>query len=396
MKLIEALEEHDEALRQFFGQFLMSGPVAIKLERPQSFFAPYRIQSPRYKTFILEDRAHELDAHLRLTEPPLVGDGGKTHEILGCVSFVIDDVVLQGKRQTVAFARDLRIAQNRKAIRGWSELLSPVFEEMRRTHHVDYFFSTLNMAETKALNTFVRPRQIRRQLPRYHLYQKFSLVTVHGRWPWINNPLPHLKIQPAGQNREEELMYYMLQKTLDLDLLPWFDRTSIQSHLDLWQGPKLKDFLIAVDREENIVGCLAPWKNQQIQSYIPYEYDLRAHNFRQFLKFGKLMGWTRPLTKPVKRLAQPAPLDFSFLSFVLVEHPDIFEALLEAAFEHCGPSDFLVYLQMKNQIHLRPPLGWITAQIPHGLYCLIPEDFAVPDFLAPDREEGVYLEPLFV
>ncbi|MBK7961079.1 MAG: hypothetical protein IPK04_07625 [Bdellovibrionales bacterium] len=376
MRLVLAGPEHDEKLRAFYHQFVIAGPVDLKIERPRSFFSPYIIQSDRYCTFILEEN--------------------DSSEILGCVSFVIQDVMLGDKKQTVAIGRDLRIAQNRKAILGWGELFLPLIQELKDHHHVDHLFSTLNMSETKALNTFVRPRQIKRPFPRYHLYRRFNLITLHGRWPWARSPLPSVRIIRASSSREEELMYYMLQKTTKMDLLPWFDRKTILAQFDRWQDLKLSDFLVAVDPHDNIVGCLAPWRSHQVQSLIPYNYDLRAHNFRQFLKFGNLWGWTRPLTKPVNRLKLETSLQMTYLNFVLSDHPDIFETLLDAAFDSAGPNDFLVYLQMRDQIHLRPPLHWITAKIPYGLYCLIPPESPTPEFLEPSNDHSVYLEPFFV
>ncbi len=376
MKLILAGPEHDERLRDFYHQFVIAGPVDLKIERPRSFFSPYEIQSSRFCTYLLEDQ--------------------DSPEILGCVSFVIQEVVLGDKKQTVAIGRDLRIAQNRKAIMGWGEMFLPVIEDLKKKHHVDHLFSTLNMSETKALNTFVRPRQLKRPLPRYHLYRRFNLITVHGQWPWAKKPLPSVRIVRASRHREEELMYYMLQKTTKMDLLPWYDRQSILNQFERWQGLKLSDFLIALDPHENIVGCLAPWRSHQVQSLIPYNYDLRAHNFRQFLKFGNLWGWTRPLTKPVRRLKMETSLQMTYLNFVLSDHPDIFETLLGAAFDSSGPMDFLVYLQMRDQIHLPPPAHWITAKIPYGLYCLLPPETPIPNFLEPSHDNSVYLEPFFV
>lgn len=69
---------------------------------------------------------------------------------------------------------------------------------------------------------------------------------------------PSVRIIRASSSREEELMYYMLQKTTKMDLLPWFDRKTILAQFDRWQDLKLSDFLVAVDPHDNIVGCLAP------------------------------------------------------------------------------------------------------------------------------------------
>lgn len=375
MKVRIAGPEDSDKLRTFFHQFIFGGSVDLKLERPHSFFSPYQIQSDKHCTFILEDENSELQ---------------------GCVSFVIQDVILGGQKQIVAFARDLRISQNRKAIMSWGEQFLPVIDELKEKYAFKYLFTTLNMSETKVFNTFVRPRHLKRPFPRYHLFRRFNLITVHGRWPWARSPLKYLKIKHASEARVEELMFYMLRKTRSLDLMPWFDRKSIQAQFDRWQDLKLADFLIAVDPSENIVGCMAPWHSYQVQNYIPYNYDMRGHNFRQFLKFGQYMRWTRALTKPVTRLKRESSLQMSFLNFVICDHPDIFDTLLESAYDICGPNDFLVYLQMKDQIQYRPPQHWITAKIPYGMYCLLPPEEPTPDFLEPTNADPLYMEPFFV
>ena len=80
MKVTIATEADSPRLKTFFHQFILGGSVDLKIERPQSFFAPYQIQSDRFCTFLLEDES----------------------EILGCVTFVIQEVILGDKKQTIA------------------------------------------------------------------------------------------------------------------------------------------------------------------------------------------------------------------------------------------------------------------------------------------------------
>src|SRR5687768_6822265 len=110
MEVRFASPEDNDRLLAFFNQFIFGGSVELKLQRPKSFFAPYQIQSDQYSTFILEDEASEIH---------------------GCVTFFIQDVMLAGQKRRVAFARDLRISQNRQAILTWGEKFLPVIQQLK-------------------------------------------------------------------------------------------------------------------------------------------------------------------------------------------------------------------------------------------------------------------------
>ncbi|MNL23980.1 hypothetical protein D3C87_1453980 [compost metagenome] len=125
------------------------------------------------------------------------------------------------------------------------------------------------------------------------------------------------------------------------------------------------------------------------------KYSLRAHNFRQFLKFGKLLGWTRTLTKPYSRLKIEASLNFKYLSFLFADNEDIFESLLWRAYEDAEENEFLVYTQTRSEYVYRRPLSWIAAKLPFGIYYLNPPDRTPPDFLNPTNERPIELEPFF-
>jgi hypothetical protein len=371
-----ARPENSWELKQFFRSFTVGELLQFKIDRHDDFFLPYDIQSDQHVTYILRKK--------------------EDRSLQGVATFVIQNLWLGDRLQTVAIGRDLRINPNRGAIIGWGQHFSPVLEEIRKAYDVDYFFSTLNMGDAKVLNTFVRPRAIKRDWPRYHLFRRFNLVSLHGTWPGASNPLPHLRIRKVDPEFEEALIYYILQKKKDRDLSSTYDRASTEKWIERWQSLSIKDFYIALDSQDNIIGCVAPWSAAQVQEFIPYDYNSVAHNFRQFLKFGKWLGWTRALTKPVHRLKQEAPLNFRYLTGLLADNEDIFEALLWRVFNEIHPHEFLVYLQMRQDLHLRPPRGWVHARLPHAMYCLLPQEQALPDFLHPSHVGAAAWEPFYV
>ncbi len=376
MKLEIAGPAHSQALVDFYKGFPSQGLVRLKADRGQNFFKPYDLQSDRHITYLMQDE-----------------ENGK---IEGSASFVINNVLLEGQVVPVAFGRDLRISSNRKAILSWSHHFLPVMSEIEKKFQSSHFFSILNMAEAKALNAFVKPHQIRRPLPRYFLFRRFNLVSLHGQFPWANPSLPSVRVRRGSFRHQEAIVDYILKKSRLRDLSTVWDRQSFEEKLRRWEGLQIEDFLVAYDSRENIVGCVAPWSSRKVQEFIPLQYSLVAHNFRQFLKFGKLLGWTRTLTKPITRLQMEAPMNFRYLCFLNADNEDIFDNLLYSAYNESEDNEFLVYTQMRSDLHLRKPPGWVGARVPYGLYCMLPPDQIVPSFLHPNNESHVEIEPFFV
>lgn len=373
MKLEVAKPEDSRQLVEFYKTFPLRGLVEIKVDRDGDYFAPYTIQSDRYLTYKLTD-----DKSLE-----------------GIASFVVRDVHLENEIIPVAFGRDLRISSNRRAIMGWAQHFLPVMEEVLQTFNCRHLFSVLSMSDIQAMNTFVRPRSLKRRMPHYYLYRRFNMVSVHGRLPWAKNPLPHLRIRRGNQNNLDALIYYIIKKSQNKDLSTVWDAASFYDKLERWKGLDLSDFHIAFDKHDNIVGCVAPWSAGGLQDFIPMHYSLRAHNFRQFLKFGKLLGWTRTLTKPYSRLKIEAGLNFKYLNFLHAENGDIFESLIWKAFDDARENEFLLYNQMRSEYIYRRPYNWISAKIPFGIYLLQAPELPPPAFLHPNNERPVEMEPFF-
>lgn len=374
MQLELAKPEHSQQLSDFYKEFTRKGNVELKVNRHGKFFSPYEIQSDQHLTYILKEN----------------------DQIEGLASFVIRDVLLDNKVKTVAFGRDLRISSNRRAVVEWTKHFLPVMQEIQQAFGCQYFFSVMSGNDVQASNAFIRPRTMKRPLPHYHMFRRFNLTTLHGQMPWAKNPLPHLRIRHGSPQMEDALIYYVLQKSKEKDLATTWDFDSFADKMSRWKNFEISDFLIAVDKDENIVGCVAPWSAGGIQDYVPLEYGLRGHNFRQFLKFGELFGWTRSITKPVTRLKTEEPLRFNYLNFLHADNEDIFEALLWAAYERSSKKEFLVYSQTRTEFMYRKPIDWIGARIPYSVFLLLQPDQKIPDFMRPTNERAIEIEPFFV
>lgn len=375
MKLIISHEASDsKRLSAFFSQFTNPGLIDFKIDRENYFFSPYAIESSTYRTYLLNDDSDEL---------------------MGLASFVIKKVLINGHEKTIAIGKDLRISNFRKARLRWGEHFVPVLEELKKDFQVDYFFSVINPSDTAAVNTFVRPGVTRRILPRYYLYRKFDLVSVHGMLPWAHKPIPSIYVTNADSKDKDRLYDYIIQKSLKKNFSQTWNLEQLEKKINLLKGLNLENFLIATDYKNQIVGCLAIYKPEHFQKNIPLRYSLRAHNFRQSLKVLNLFGLTKKLTKPVSSTGQENALNYQFLSFIFVDNSDIFENLLWHA-HHLEKQDFFIYARSDRDIRLLPPNHWITAQIPQSLYAMLLPNDPVPDFLHPSENLIPEMESCYI
>lgn len=371
MRLELAQMSNNEELLEFYSRFPLENYIQLKLDRGRDFFKYYHIQSDQFVSYILRD---------------------DKSTILGHVAFIIENVLIEGKMTRVAWSRDLRISPERKAVLHWSEHTKNVFEEVRKIFGVEHFMTTLNMHEIVTQNTFIRSRSQKRFMPRYFLYRKFDVVSLHGQFPFTYPPDSKLKIRRGNPSQADQYINYLLKKNQGYAFSLYTNKENFLETMERWTSLSWEDFFIAFDSKDNIVGMMSSWSSAGVQDFIPLRYTLRAHNFRQFLKFGKLFSWSRTLTKPYHRIKIEASLNFRSLNHIYVDHPDIFHSLLWKAYDEARDNEFLVYVRDRKNINLKPPLGWIAAEQTYGMYCTILPDEEIPSFLHPSHEGLMNLE----
>lgn len=362
MHLEIATEQDSSDLISFFKEFPIKGLADIKVDRNHDFFAAYSTQSNDFKTYLLRDEKKELQAS---------------------ASFIFREVMNDNQIIKVATAADLRVRQNRKAILSWSNHFLPVLQKETSERDLSSIFSVINLSDPSAMNTFVRPRTMKRQMPRYYLYRKFKIVSLHGRYPWTPKPLSTIKIRQGNEANFDALLSYIVRRSQYRPFASVWDEKSFRQKLERLKGLKLSDFLIAFDSSDNIIGCVAPWSSQGTQDLIPLTYSLRAHNFRQFLKFLWVFGLTRRLAKPVSSTQVESKLQFRYLTNVFADNEDVFENLISAAFDSIGHNEFMVYAHTEQDFRLLPPTSWISASLPYALYSVVPPEKEMPSFLHP-------------
>lgn len=372
MRLRTAEPEDNKRLVEFFKTIPSRGWVELKADRCPDFFAPYKLNSENFVTYVLENEEEQ--------------------EVQGIASFVEKKLLIQGHPNSAVFACDLRIAPNRNAILNWSHHYLPTIEQVKEKFAADHIFAIINKTESQALNAFLRPRMRRKHFPIYHYFRGLSGVTVHGRYPWAKALASTIKVKHFTPHSQDALWAYLLAGNKRKEMSPFWDLQQIDRFFASQDTLDKNQFLIAFDRKNNIIGCTLPWSPLKFIELIPLGYDSRAQNFRQFLKFADLMGWAHRLTRPQENTSQDSSLNLKFLSYHFADNHYVHECLLDVAYRNCERGEFLHYFRDENEIHLKRPRFWIGTEVPYGLYYLNFEGNELPAFFSHKNKRMVNVD----
>ncbi len=356
MELLRARDIDNERLVTYFAKMSLPGAIKLQFRRMFNFSNQYRIQTDAFMTSIMQNEEKKIEA---------------------IASMLFREGLIDGQRETIGFAADLRVSPTRQAILNWSESFFRVFDAEKEKNNCKYMFSVVPHAQRQAHNAFIRPRNIRRALPRYHLFRRFKIVTLHGFWPFHDLPLSGIKIRAATKEDFSPLAHYILSKTKERPLRYYDSVEGFRHSLERWHDLALENFLLAFDRYNNIIGCTAPWSAQRVQRLVPLEYDDKAQNFHDLLR---VLSWAR-LARPIANIGQE--LEFRHMTHLYADNPDIFYSLLYNAYQHAGRKEFLMYTHFDGELLSMPPRSFISAATPYGLYCILAAQDQMPEFLKP-------------
>lgn len=370
MKLVKATEEDNERILHFFSQSPVPGSATLRLRRMFNFFNQYRLQTQDYVTYLLVDDRDQVQA---------------------MASLLFRSAVVDGHKEIVGYATDLRVAPHRKAILTWTQYFLPVIETERAKRNCRYIFSVISSSQSSAYNAFIRPRLIRRQIPRYHLFRRFQLVTLHGLWPFHSQPLSGIRLRHAKVSDQNAIAEYIVQRTKDRPLRLYDSAEDFSNQLDRWHDLRTDNFILAENQEGKIIGCVAPWSSERIQRIHPLTYNAKAQNLHDVLWFLSWFGWARPIA------GQDREFEFRYLTHLYADNPDIFYSLLYQAYKMSGKSEFLVYPHFEGELLTRPPQSFLSAETDFGLYCILSPTDPIPDFLKPKAlNQAPVFEPAFI
>lgn len=372
MILSVATAKDSDELKKFHSQFPLvlhrAGRLSFNAERPGSFFDLYKKQSHSHSTYTLRDESGELQA---------------------MATFVFKKALYRSEEINIAFATDLRVAPNRRATLGWVNNFEPVLKNIVEKHQLKAMFSFINFSDPTVLNSFVRPRPMRRPLPRYHLYRRFSLVTLHGVYPWSSEPLADVTFEQGSKENFESVLHYLNERNQFKDFASYLNRQDLQKAVSERLGLKPENFIVASDYHHRVIGCMAVMPTDPFLRIKPLEWSSQAANLKQFLNFASIFGLARPLTQKNSG-GEFIPMNLGH--FVFAENEDVLEGLFAKAFE-VFPEGSLSYVQIEQDYKLRAPKNWISTRVDFGLFALTLPGENRPEFLDPQNSLNPEIEP---
>lgn len=357
MKLGIATQQNDEELKSFFNQQVVKGLYDYRVIRPNSFFDQYKLTSQDYQTFFLRN-----------------DDGG----ICAMASILFKKAYINHQEQTIAYVTDLRVSNSRKATLSWAKEFVPALEKAREERQCQFVFSDLEQVENKAYNLLLRRRNRNTRLPRYHLFRKFNLTVIYGKQLFAEEPLSAIKIELGQREDVEPLCQYLQTKSVGRPLRYNITPEELERRCREWPNFSMQNFLIAKNPNDKIIGCMAPWNNRDVQRY---EVD-RYHGQSQQVYLNSRALSPLRITRPL-----PSPGDSFKLKHVThsaFDNPDIFYSLLYRAYEDCNNRELLVYPNYYGEYATRPPLSFISINIPYGFYTVLENEMRLPPYLHPD------------
>lgn len=358
MKITRATPNDTEALSNFFAQQVLHGPVDVKLTRPGNFFDQYRLHSDDYDVFVLRNNAGEVN---------------------GMAAILYRNAFINGEVTRIGYATDLRIAPTREAILTWTKHFLPVLQDVLHEKKCQYFFSVVVPQDSRAYNALVRPRSSRRSIPRFYMLGRFELVTVIGRTPWARKPLDTIEIKKAEKEDLDALIAYLDRKSRERTLSYIYNKDLIQNRIQNWPGFGIESYMIAKDSEGNIIGCVAPWDSYEVQHMTIVEYHGFSKTLKRWMDMASFVGLTQRMPKAGEAL------NYSYLTHLYADNPDIFYSLLYESYELAKPTKSLVYAHFVSNLVTLPPRTFISTTFPLAVYSLLPPDQPLPEFLKMSR-----------
>jgi hypothetical protein len=358
MKLVAARPSDSERLKTFFESVHLPGAIDFSFRRHGDFFDQYRMLSSDFETWMLIDEQGDL---------------------AGVGSLVFQEGHVLGKKRVWGYATDLRIKPSRKAVLEWAQHFLPVLESACENRNCRLVLSALELHDNKAYNALVRPTShARRSLPRYHLANRFSLVSIHGRIPFSLRPLESIRLHELTVSRVEALCAYLRLNAKARPLSSLHTPDEFLARVANTPGLTLGDFRVAYDSQDRIIGCAALWDGSRVKEWIPQTYNGFAHTLHQSLVLAGRFGLVRPSSQPL------VPMPVHFLSHICCDGPEVFHRLADDAFSRLKPKEFLSYLHFAGHWRTLPPHSYLATAVPFGLYIVLTPNSEAPVWPTPD------------
>lgn len=349
--LRESTPADSDKLGKFFYDIPTQALLDVKIRRQIDFFSLYRRLQLKFRNYILEET-----------------NAFNNNEILGTASFLHQETKAGNDTLNICYAFDLRISSQRKAVLNWSRHFLPRLKELIIKDHVNHFITSINLESSQVINAFIRTKKKVSKKPFYELIRKFNLVSIHGFYPLRFKVNPYIKVDFLEKQDQKNFIRYLAEKITTLDLVPAAMVEDLETYIQESLIYSFRNFVVAKDAKDNIVGVCYPLSSSLLQDYFPQSYNQQSDNFRQFLKFTSFFGVGRKLTRPFSSTQKDETLNFQFIHFLFFEHPEVFQSMVNFCYSQSRQNEFLVYTYEQSMYTHRPPIGTIHSETPYALY----------------------------
>ncbi len=348
MNLRQAIAADEPLLSQFFSSSLAGSGLELHETRPKGFFSKYHLGSKDSTTYILEDTPGE---------------------ILGTATMTFVNGAFEGKPQTIGYASDLRIAPTRRAILAWTQQFNDVFQEICTQRQCERVFSTVLKNQTQAANALLRPRNQRRNLPRYCLYRNFSVHAVFGKWPLPLKGTPALRVRPGTESDINRIFNYLYDHREQNLHFPYFrNAETFNDFLNHWPGFSWDSFHILHNSKDDWFGVWYEWNPGLVFEWNVLKLQGRMELLGHLLRWLALPNWRRAKIHVGKFLSM------KWILFCRCQNPDNFNEIIRQALTRTQPPEFLVMHSFEEDQTKVLDSHWISAELKGGLYGLIEAD----------------------
>ena len=297
------MPDDNEAILAFMRKESIEAGLSFRFERAPDFFALPAAHSPQHSTWLVmrEDR------------------------IVSIASVIVRPAYVDRKLTTVAYVGDLRQGRDRGAVGVWRVVAPAVLESIRREFAPALAYFSL-LRDNRLARSSIVGSALGRRLGIQH-FRGYRTVSVVGRLPWPRRR--RFEIRRARGDDSEALRVFIDAQCRDLQLAPVFDRETWRQRLTDWPDFAIDSFLLAVDWQGAVVGCVAPWDCSRINRIVIDSLPRGAEALRRAINAASVV--TR---RPRIETGPSSHLPDLKLTHVFIKDrdPDIFAALLGVAF----------------------------------------------------------------
>lgn len=345
-------------LQKFYLEQTVVGHVNFSIYRPNSFFDHYRLMSDDFSTVMLMDQENNIVAAATMT---------------------FSRAYVDRQEQLVAYISDLRVSAQRLAIQQWANYFVPHFYKKLEEKNCHYIFAAVEQYESQAYNALLRPQKLKRSLPHYYLFRKMYQVFYLGLLPWASSPSNSIRVTHAWSSDIEDICEYLTQKKAGSRLFYHLTPDGLRKKFDHWPQFFINNFLIARNVKGQVVGCMAPWNNRDVQQVIIKDYHAEGLLLYQTLKMTSPLRFTQALPDRDK------PASLKYITHCAVDNAEVFYSLLYQAYNETRRGEILVHTSSYGDYFTRAPEHFITTKVPYGFYTVLSPDKDLPKFLQPNQ-----------